>query len=86
MRALVISGGGNKGAFAGGVAEYLIRELKQHYDLFLGTSTGSLLIPLLAIGKIEKIKNVFTTVNPEDIFSINPFKMVKGKNGNIMSL
>ena len=26
MRALVISGGGSKGAFAGGVAQYLIQE------------------------------------------------------------
>ena len=26
MRALVISGGGSKGAFAGGVAQYLIEE------------------------------------------------------------
>ena len=42
--ALVISGGGSKGAFAGGIAQYLIEETKQHYDLFLGTSTGSLLI------------------------------------------
>ena len=44
MRALVISGGGSKGAFAGGVAQYLMEELKYKYDLFLGTSTGSLLI------------------------------------------
>ena len=27
MRALVISGGGSKGAFAGGVAEYLIDKM-----------------------------------------------------------
>jgi predicted patatin/cPLA2 family phospholipase len=26
MKALVISGGGSKGAFAGGIAEYLIRD------------------------------------------------------------
>ncbi|MDA8758559.1 patatin-like phospholipase family protein, partial [Flavobacteriaceae bacterium] len=44
MRALVISGGGSKGAFAGGVAEHLIRVKKKKYDLFLGCSTGSLLI------------------------------------------
>ena len=35
MRALVISGGGSKGAFAGGVAEHLIRVQKKKYDLFL---------------------------------------------------
>ena len=54
--ALVISGGGSKGAFAGGVAQYLIEETKHHYDLFLGTSTGSLLVSHLALNKIEEIK------------------------------
>ena len=42
MRALVISGGGSKGAFAGGVAEYLIKEKGHKYDLFIGTSTSRL--------------------------------------------
>ena len=56
MRALVISGGGSKGAFGGGVAQYLIEELGHNYDLFIGTSTGSLLISHLALNKIDKIK------------------------------
>ncbi len=81
MRALVISGGGSKGAFAGGIADYLIRELGHNYDMFLGTSTGSLLLPLLSIGKVEEIKKVFTTVTQDDIFSSNPFKYYKDKNG-----
>lgn len=83
MRALVISGGGNKGAFAGGIAEYLIKELKYKYDLFLGTSTGSLLLPLLSVGKIDEIKKVFTTVTQDDIFNSNPFKHYKDKDGEI---
>jgi len=37
MKALVISGGGSKGAYAGGVAQYLIQEEGRDYDLFLGT-------------------------------------------------
>ena len=80
MRALVISGGGSKGAFAGGVAEYLINECKYHYDILVGTSTGSLLVPLLAIEEIEKLKSVYTNVCQKDIFSINPFTISK-KNG-----
>lgn len=75
MRALVISGGGNKGAFAGGIAEYLLRDKQRDYDMFLGTSTGSLLIPLLSVNKVERIKKVFTTVTQDDIFNINPFKV-----------
>lgn len=72
-RALVISGGGSKGAFAGGVAQYLITESKLNYDLFLGTSTGSLLVSHLALGKIETIKKAYTHVTQELIFDNCPF-------------
>ncbi|WP_417443998.1 patatin-like phospholipase family protein [Joostella sp.] len=77
MKALVISGGGSKGAFAGGVAQYLIEELKIDYDLFLGTSTGSLLVNHLALNEVEKIKEVYTSVNNESIFNICPFRIRK---------
>lgn len=81
MKALIISGGGSKGAFAGGIAEYLINDCCHQYDLFVGCSTGSLLLPHLANGNIEKIKNIYTTVKQEDIFNINPFRIKKTKNG-----
>ena len=77
MRALVISGGGSKGAFAGGVAQYLMEEAHHKYDMFIGTSTGSLLISHLALQKIEKIKQIYTTVNQEDFFSNCPFVIHK---------
>jgi len=80
MKALVISGGGSKGAFAGGVAQYLIQELKRDYDLYLGTSTGSLLVSHLALNEIEKIKSVYTNVNNESIFNVCPF-VIKEKHG-----
>lgn len=80
MKALVISGGGSKGAFAGGLAEYLIAVQKQEYKIFIGSSTGSLLVPLLAIGKIEKLKTIFTSVTQEDIFNNCPF-IIKKVNG-----
>jgi len=81
MRALVISGGGSKGAFAGGVAQFLIEEMDRDYDLFLGTSTGSLLIPHLALNKSQKIKEVYTSVNQNSIFSNRPF-LIKQKHGH----
>ena len=77
MKALVISGGGSKGAFAGGVAQYLIEELKVEDDLFLGTSTGSLLVNHLALNEVEKIKAIYTSVNNESIFNICPFRIKK---------
>lgn len=80
MRALVISGGGSKGAFAGGVAQYLIEDRKREYDLYLGTSTGSLLIPHLALNRSQKIKEIFTSVDQKSIFSNLPFR-IKHKHG-----
>lgn len=77
MRALVISGGGSKGAFAGGVTQYLIEDLHKEYDLFMGTSTGSLLVSHLALNKVEKIKEIYTSVNQNSIFSNCPFVIRK---------
>ncbi|MBE9490592.1 MAG: patatin-like phospholipase family protein [Bacteroidetes bacterium] len=79
MKALVISGGGSKGAYAGGVAQYLIEEESRQYDMFLGTSTGSLLIPHLATNDIKKLYSIFTNVKQKHIFSVNPF--VQRKKG-----
>lgn len=79
-RALVISGGGSKGAFAGGVAQYLMKEKKRNYDIFLGTSTGSLMVSHLALGKIDALKELYTNVNQHTIFSNNPF-IIKRKHG-----
>jgi NTE family protein len=80
MKALVISGGGSKGAFAGGLAEYLINVCKKDYEIFIGSSTGSLLVPLLSIGETEKLKKIFTSVKQEDIFNNCPF-IIKKVNG-----
>ncbi|MCL6295249.1 patatin-like phospholipase family protein [Jejuia spongiicola] len=86
MRALVISGGGSKGAYAGGVAQYLMQEEGVDYDMFLGTSTGSLLVPHLAAGKIDKIHQVFTNVSQHNIFSVNPFVLRKKGNREFVSI
>ncbi len=80
MRALVISGGGSKGAFGGGVAQYLLQEKGHKYDILIGSSTGSLLIPHLALGEVDKIHRIYTNVDMSKIFDSNPF-VVKHKNG-----
>lgn len=81
MRALVISGGGSKGAFGGGVAQYLMQEMGKEYDLLVGTSTGSLLVPHLALQNIERIKEVYTSVNQNAIFNVCPFVIKKDTSG-----
>jgi len=81
VRALVISGGGSKGAFAGGIAEFLLRQCCHNYQVFVGTSAGSLLVPLLALGETERLKKAFTTIRQSDIFSISPF-IIRKSNGS----
>ena len=79
-KALVISGGGSKGAFAGGVAQYLMTQEHRDYDLFIGTSTGSLMVSHLALGMLDELKSLYTNVNQANIFSNNPF-VIKKVNG-----
>lgn len=85
MRALVFSGGGSKGAFAGGVAQHLIDDLGIEYDMLIGTSTGSLLAPLCATGDMKKVRKIYTSVTQNDIYNICPFKIKKLKDGSIRS-
>lgn len=86
MRALVISGGGSKGAFAGGVAQYLLQEKLHQYDLLIGSSTGSLLIPHLALGNVNKIQGIYTSVDMSKIFDINPFVVKNREEGDVVSI
>lgn len=85
-KALVISGGGSKGAFAGGVAQFLMEEKKHQYDLFLGTSTGSLMVSHLALGKLDALKTLYTSVNQKSIFSNNPFFIKKVHGEKVISI
>jgi predicted patatin/cPLA2 family phospholipase len=86
LRALVISGGGSKGAFAGGVAQYLIENKKLDYDLYIGTSTGSLLVSHLALHKVKEIKEIYTNVTQESIFNVCPFNIKRKKGIETISI
>jgi len=86
MKALVISGGGSKGAFAGGVAQYLMEVEKRDYDILVGTSTGSLLITHLALNNIGLLYDLYTNVNQRKIFSLNPFVVRKKDDREFVSI
>ncbi len=85
-KALVISGGGSKGAFAGGVAQYLMKKEHKEYDLFLGTSTGSLMVSHLALDMLDELKELYTNVNQKTIFSNNPFKIKRVAGEKVVSI
>lgn len=65
-RALVLSGGGDKGAFSVGVAKRLLEE-GNSFDFFSGTSTGAMIAPLLAIGETDTLQRIYTNVKKSDI-------------------
>ena len=48
MKALVLSGGGSKGAYQCGALKYILGELKVPYDIFCGVSVGAINCGFLA--------------------------------------
>lgn len=66
-KALVISGGGSKGAFAVGVIKDLANTYHLGFDVVVGTSTGALIAPLAAMGDIASLEQLYTTVTNKDI-------------------
>ena len=77
-KALVLSGGGAKGAWGVGLLKAL-KEQGKTYDTVIGTSTGSLMGPLVLADKIQDLERAYTSVNQDKIFNVNPFK----NNGDI---
>ncbi|MBE7172067.1 MAG: patatin-like phospholipase family protein [Williamsia sp.] len=67
-RALVISGGGARGAFAVGVIRYLSSHFPSIvFDSIIGTSTGALIAPMAAIGDINTLVKLYTTTTTNNI-------------------
>jgi len=67
-RALVISGGGCKGAFAVGIVKRLLENYPNlEFDMYVGTSTGSLIVPLLAMNEMALLEEIYTTQTTKDI-------------------
>ena len=77
-RILVVSGGGARGAWGAGFAKRLSDSLGV-YNVVFGTSTGSLMGPLILVGDFNRLQQAYTTVTQEKIFDVNPFK----KNGEL---
>jgi predicted patatin/cPLA2 family phospholipase len=72
-RILVVSGGGARGAWGAGFAKKLSDSFGL-YNIAFGTSTGSLMNPLIVLGDFDRLQKAYTTVTQEKIFDINPFK------------
>ncbi|MGQ9509356.1 MAG: patatin-like phospholipase family protein [Thermodesulfobacteriota bacterium] len=66
-KALVLSGGGAKGAFAVEALKYLMVELGVRFDLAIGTSTGALIAPLVATQDLADLIHFYENVKQENI-------------------
>lgn len=66
-QALVISGGGSKGAFSVGVVKDLMETYKIDFDVLVGTSTGALIAPLAAVGDLHTLEDLYTNVTNDRI-------------------
>lgn len=76
-RALCLSGGGAKGAYVGGMLQHMKLEQGRDYDMYLASSTGSLIQLLASINDFDALKEGYTSMNIDDIYDISPFKKVK---------
>ncbi len=73
-RALVLSGGGAKGAFELGVVDYLVNDRGIYFDVICGVSTGALNASFLSQGKgydglkekLEQLKQIWFSIESDD--------------------
>ncbi|GAB3556238.1 patatin-like phospholipase family protein [Spirosoma fluminis] len=70
--ALVISGGGSKGAFAVGALSFIHQHVQpiDRFDVYCGTSTGSLIVPLAALGEMALLEQIYTTTRQADVLNM----------------
>ncbi len=67
--AIVLSGGGAKGAFQVGVLDALIQDKKVKFDIAVGTSTGAIQAAAVAQDDIPQLLAFWTSIKkPDDIY------------------
>jgi predicted acylesterase/phospholipase RssA len=67
-RALAVSGGSSKGAFAVGVAQRLRDRFGMTFDLVAGTSTGAVLAPFVVTNQLDRAEELYTAFSTDDCF------------------
>ncbi|HEY9793691.1 MAG TPA: patatin-like phospholipase family protein [Candidatus Obscuribacterales bacterium] len=68
-RALVLPGGGGRGAYQVGVAK-AFKEVGIHFDMIFGTSIGALNGTMIAQGSIDRLEELWSNLRPWDIFKV----------------
>ncbi|HEY9786312.1 MAG TPA: patatin-like phospholipase family protein [Candidatus Obscuribacterales bacterium] len=68
-RALILPGGGGRGAYQVGVAKALF-EKGLHFDMAFGTSIGGLNAAFLAQDSLERLEEIWCSIRGSDIFKL----------------
>ncbi|MGH9552300.1 MAG: patatin-like phospholipase family protein, partial [Terriglobales bacterium] len=68
-RALVLSGGGARGAYQVGVLKAL-RELGIHFDMAFGTSVGGINAAFFVQNKLDRLAEVWCEIRATDVFRL----------------
>ena len=76
--ALVVSGGGAKGAYAVGALNYLWEQGVNRFDIYAGTSTGALIAPLALAGQQDALNDRYTSSRMPDFFAPRSLAEVLG--------
>ncbi|MBX9666890.1 MAG: patatin-like phospholipase family protein [Candidatus Obscuribacterales bacterium] len=69
FRALVLPGGGGRGAYQVGVAKALM-ERGIEFDLAFGTSIGGINATLMAQGNMKRLEELWCNIRGKDVFSL----------------
>ena len=72
VRALVLSGGGAKGAFEAGLASTLVSEYQEQFDIVCGTSIGGINAAFIAQDDIEGLTSLWHTIACSELISVVP--------------
>lgn len=69
--ALILSGGGAKGAWEAGVATALV-ERQQPLRVVAGSSSGALNAAMIADGRLDRLESVWRTLTRDDVYTLRP--------------
>ena len=83
--ALILSGGGAKGAWEAGVAAALL-ERGVPVRLVAGSSAGALNAVMVADGRIERLEQMWRTVTREQVYALRPSILLSGLLPGVLTL
>ena len=72
MKALVLSGGGAKGAYEAGLVSTLIREYHEDFDIICGTSIGAINASFFAQEKVDELTTMWQHIRTRNIVTPYP--------------